>query len=93
MSFNVEKRKATSLPYLKYAITNSYRIKKVIECKDKKFESTKNVNAGDLEEEKENQAALINAMRKIAVGPQVKFQIILIYRQSLVKTHIKKNFK
>ena len=76
MSFNVEKRKATSLPYLKYALINSYRIKKELECQNKKFESLKNVNAGYLEEEKENQTALINAMRQIAVRPQVKFQIV-----------------
>ena len=77
MSFNVEKRKATSLPYLKYALANSHRNKKVLEIKNKKFESLKNFNAGDLEEEKENQTALINAMRKIALGPKVKLLTII----------------
>ena len=81
MSFNVEKRKATSLPYLKYTLTNSHRITKVLECKNKKFESLKNVNAGDLEEEKENQTALINTMRKIAFRPKVIIKIILRYPQ------------
>ena len=77
MSLKVEKRKATNLPYLKYALANSHRIKKVLEMKNKKFESPKYLNAGDLEEEKENQTALINAMRKITLGPKVKLLTII----------------